>query len=167
MAYNPEFPEILPPVVTHDRAVAIYLSGLGIELSNGRTLAFSENLFVDLLPKEYYDQDGASQSARDDIVVVIRNEIILDPFGSQTRPAKTRGAVSFNIYGGHRDKAQNDAARLFLFFKRRINVQFQVGCLCVHSVNPLNEPILVGIEDNGLAVYQFRLELTSVRKDLT
>ncbi len=152
------------PVLSHE-AVALFLDGLEFELSDGRILAAGNNIHLDILPEEANVTNADDLDVPDHINVVCRNEPVAQ-FGAETHPDKVDAIVAVAVYGGNRDMAGIDAARLYKFFQQRINVQFSVCGFTAHFVRPIGEPTFVGIEDSGLSVYQFRLQIRGVRTDL-
>lgn len=153
------------PVLSHE-AVIRFLDAIGFELSDGTKAAWGANAFIDNLPEEAYKQLPDDLDPPDEILILARNEPVVF-INNRTYNHQVDTLVSLSVYGGNRDSARIDAARLYRFFQQRVNVQFQVCGFTAHSVRPMGEPSLVGMEDNGLSVYQLRLYIRAARTDLT
>lgn len=164
------FERMLPPVdetpILSHEAVIRFLDAIGFELQDGTKTAWGMNAFIDNLPEEAYKQAAADLDPPDEILILAQNEPVAF-LNNRTYNHQVDTVVALSVYGGNRDSARIDAARLYRFFQQRVNVQFQVCGFTAHVVRPLGEPSLVGMEDNGLSVYQFRLAIRGARTDLT
>lgn len=163
------FPRMIPdvneaPVLSHE-AVAMFLDALGFVFSDGEKSVAGENVFIDTLPREFFDQDPNALADQQEILVVLRNEPVAS-FSNESYNHKVDAVVSLFVYGGNRDDAGVDAARLYRFFQQRVNVQFVACGFTAHRVAPTGEPVFVGVENSGLNVYHMKLALRGVRTDL-
>lgn len=151
-------------VLSHE-ALGFFLEAVGFPLQTGKCL-MGENIFLDVLPKEYYDQDSRFTDNPDAVVVLLQNEPGAPTYQNQRRPGhKQDSVVRVVVYSGNRERASLDASRLYRALLRRENVQFDAMGISVRSIIALDEPSLVGVDDTGWAGYGFRVSIRAIRTD--
>jgi hypothetical protein len=149
------------PALTTTDAVAKYLEAVGFDLNDGTTLMAGMNLFVDSYPKWWYDQNDNARQNRDYTVVLLQTE----PgrlYRKYTKRDRAEAGIRVVVFDGNRDRAKLEASRLYHFFRREDNAQFESDAVSVHDCAPLEEPGLNLMEASGLESYSFRLSLKVV-----
>lgn len=155
-------------ILAHE-ALAYYLDIIQFKMDNlvNGTCVIGENLFIDMLPKEYYDDNAGYGDSPDVLLVLLENEPIGFPLLGSRFVDKVDTLVRINVKGGNRSRVNSAVRRLYAFFLQRENVSGWTACgLTVESVVAIQEPIFVGVEDTGLNTYQFRVQVRAVRTDL-
>lgn len=142
-------------------AAAKYLEAVAWPLQDGSVLLLGVNLFIDRLPKEYYDQDSGYRLDPDTTLVLLQYDsgLLLLPHSIRHRQEEV---IRISTFDGRTDRARYEASKLHLFFLRPENAAFESDLVSVRNSYPLEKPSLVEVDDAGVVQFSFRLHMQTV-----
>lgn len=134
----------------------------------------TKNVFIDVIPAEYFDNDGVFVRDEDVHFILLQGEPAGTALPRRNIPGMINSVVRVQVYGGYRPLVRNNAVRLYHFFSQSDRQGWDVdanGDLCgrglrVTNVQVLGEPSLAGAENAGVSAYAFRMGLQTLRTDL-
>lgn len=148
----------------HDMLWEVERAPFGADPANTAVLMKGTNLFVDHIPRIIYDQDSVAVDNPQWVIVGIFPE----SFGGlsqrlETTEHKFETGARVVVQCGRTSVAEKEAMLLYKFLLQR-QVGFDSCGLQVRQIRVLDEPGLVGVDESGLASYQFRVVAKVVRE---
>lgn len=103
-------------------------------------------------------------SQPDIVLIHIVNEAVGGfPVPAKSKEHQFKTGVRISVLSGNLDVAKKEATLLYRFFLQR-EVGFTACGLQVRLIRAVDEPSLVGVDEDSLATYQFRLVMDVVRE---
>lgn len=122
------------------------------------------NLFVEHVPRIIYDLDGNKVDNPQWVIVAVFPETVGGlATRLETTEHKFETGARIQVQCGRTDVAEKEATLLYKFLLQR-QVGFTSCGLQVRQIRVVDEPGLVGVDDSGLATYQFRVIAKVVRE---